>query len=613
MRKYFRPLLEKPERVTVEFRWRDLGFLAGFARPVWKLGAASVVLTVAGSALGALMPLGTKVLIDFVILEKSAPGVERLLEGLGMAAHVPAVTEALRNINVLILAMLVTGAAIGIIQGAQRILNLRFEQEVVFNLQRALFDRMLRFPLSFFRKGQTGYLVSRASDDVDVMHYFFTQSGLQVVTSLFYLVFGMTILFALSLKLALIAVALLPVYILISHYFAGRQRSLGRAERERRAEVSRDMQEVFSGVEVVKSHGAEGREVRKVAGRMRSFLNTRVSSFVLEMVSGYAVRGAQFLSTLVVMWFGAMEIRRGAMTIGDYVAFTTYVVYLSGSVRSLALLHLTLQPIFASLDRLMELFRTVPEFPAEEKGRAGAVLERIEGEVRLEGVSFAYDEYKPVLTEVSCTVGAGEAVAVVGESGAGKTTLVNILLKFYRPVGGEVYLDGHGYGELDTRWLRGRIGVVSQDIFLFNDSIERNIRYGRPGATRAEVERAARLAHIHDEIERFPGGYGTVVGERGVVLSAGQRQRVSIARAFLREPALLILDEPTSALDAGTEGLIRDSLRELVKGRTTFIISHRAPMLDIAARVLTLRDGRLEDEDQGQTPADLGVNGDSPP
>jgi ABC-type multidrug transport system fused ATPase/permease subunit len=244
----------------------------------------------------------------------------------------------------------------------------------------------------------------------------------------------------------------------------------------------------------------------------------------------------------------------------------------------------------------------VPEFPAEEKGRAGTVLERVEGEVRLENISFAYEEGKPVLRDVSCAVRAGEAVAVVGESGAGKTTLVNILLKFYRPLQGEISLDGHAYGELDTRWLRGRIGVVSQDIFLFNDSIERNIRYGRPEATRAEVERVARLAHIHDEIERFPRGYDTVIGERGVVLSTGQRQRVSIARAFLREPALLILDEPTSALDAGTEEMLRDSLRELVKGRTTFIISHRAPMLDIAARVLTLRNGRLEDEKQGQTP-----------
>jgi subfamily B ATP-binding cassette protein MsbA len=593
VRKYFRPILEKPERAPVEFRYRDLRFLARFARPVWKLGVASVVLAVIGTALGSLVPLGTKVLIDFVVMEKSAPRVVRLLEALDLAAHVPVVTEALRNINVLLLVMLLAGGIIGVVQVTQRILNLRFEQEMVFNLQRALFDRMLRFPLSFFRKGQTGYLVSRVSDDVDVLHYFFTQSGLQVITSTFYLVFGMTILFALSVKLAVIATALLPAYILISHYFAGRQRSVSRAERERRAEVSRDMQEVFSGVEVVKSHGAEGREVRKVAGRMRSFLRTRVRAFVLQMASGYAVRGAQFLSTLIIMWFGALEIRRGAMTIGDYVAFTTYVVYLSGSVRSLSLMHLTLQPIFASLDRLMELFRTVPEFPGEGKGPAGVVLERVEGEVRLENVSFAYEEGKPVLRDVSCTVRAGEAVALVGASGAGKTTLVNILLKFYRPLRGEVYLDGHDYAELDTRWLRGRIGIVSQDIFLFNDTIERNIRYGRPEVTMEEVERAARLAHIHDEIERFPQGYATVIGERGVVLSTGQRQRVSIARAFLREPALLILDEPTSALDAGTEKLIRDSLRELSTGRTTFIISHRTPMLDIAARVLTLRDGRL--------------------
>ena len=374
MKKYIRPLLEKPERAKEQFRYRDMGFLWPFLRPVWKTGLASVLLTVLATALSSLLPLGTKVLIDFVVLGKSAPGLERWMGMVGLGRAVPAVMEALQSVGVLVAAMLVVGIAVGLVQAAQRFVNLRFEQEVTFNLQTALFERMLRFPLSFFKGGQTGYLVARATDDVEVLHWFFTQSGVQLLTNLFSVLFGAFIIFTLSVKLALLSVALLPVYVLISAWFAGRQRSVGRAERERRAEAARDMQEVFAGVETVKSHGGEEREVRKVSGRLRSLLQTKVLGEVLSAASNSMVRGAQFVTTLVIMWFGAGEIRRGAMTIGDYVAFTTYVVYLSGSVRNLSLFHLMLQPAFASLDRLMELFRAAPELPGEDGKGSGIVI-----------------------------------------------------------------------------------------------------------------------------------------------------------------------------------------------------------------------------------------------
>jgi ABC-type multidrug transport system fused ATPase/permease subunit len=592
IREYVKEILKKPAPES-NFRYRDVLFFAQFIRPVWKLGAISLVLTIITTGLGSLLPLSSKVLIDFIIMKKGFQRVGNLLKSLNLESIIPITRHFLESLNLVVLSMLIIGITIGLIGLIQRYLIFRFQQELTFNLQTTLFDHLLRFPMSFFKRKQTGYLMSRVSDDVEALQYLFSQNLSQMVTSIFYLFFGIAILFSLSVKLSLISISILPAYVFINYYFGGRLRNVSLNEMENTAQVSKDIQEVLSGVEVIKAYSTEEREVQKVSGKMRSVIHTRIKSTILSLLSNYSARASQLISTLLIMWFGAKEIIKGSMTIGDYVAFTTYVIYLANSINSLSMIHIMLQPIFASLGRLMEIFRLSPEFKDEEKPKSLAKLDKVNGEIKFEDVSFCYEEGQPVLENISFTAHPGEIIALVGPSGAGKTTLINLILKFYTPQSGSIYLDGLDIKKISSKWLREQIGVVSQEVFLFNDTIEKNMKYGKPYATKEEVIDVAKMANIHKDIERFANKYETEIGERGIRLSAGQRQRISIARAFLKNPPILIFDEPTSALDTDTESLIKDSLKKLTGNRTTFIIAHRLSIIDIAHKILVLQKGKI--------------------
>jgi len=595
-RDYAKEILKKPSPSETRFRYRDILFFLQFVRPLWKIGIISLFLTILSTGLSSLLPLSSKVLIDFIIMKQGFQRVENLLTYLHLESLIPYAQHFLESINLVVLSILVIGVTIGIIGLIQRYLMVRFQQELTFNLQTTLFDHILRFPMSFFKRKQTGYLVSRVSDDVDALQYLFSQSLPDMIASAFYLSFGIVILFMLSTKLTIIAIGILPVYIFINYYFGRRLRGISLDERETTAQVSKDMQEVLSGVEVVKAYTSEKMEVQKVSNGMRSVINARIKGTVLSLLSNYAARSAQLISTLLIMWFGVREISKGAMTIGDYVAFTSYVLYLSRSINNLSLSHLYLQPVFASFERLMEIFSMVPEFKHGEVSKLLPVQDTVQGKITFHDVSFSYEEKRPVLNHVSFTAEPGEIIALVGPSGSGKTTLVNLILKFHAPQSGSIFLDGHDLKDIPSPWLRKNIGIVSQDVFLFNDTIERNITYGSPHATTEEVVEAAKKANIHDEIKSFKNAYDTKIGERGVQLSAGQRQRISLARAFLKNPPILIFDEPTSALDAETENLIKNSFRKLAGDRTTFIIAHRLSLIDVSHKIFSLEKGSLREQ-----------------
>lgn len=585
-------VLQASRPPVTKFKLKDLAFFFQFVRPVWKVGLIGLILVMVTTGISALLPLTSKVFIDFVILKTGYGGLESILRIFGLGAYASSLINDLGSVYFVVGCMVAAGLIYGLLHILEGYLTSVYQQELTFNLQTSLFDHVLRFPMSFIKNKQTGYLMSRVSDDVNMMQYLFSDAVTQLLSSAFYVVFAVAILLSLNAGLAIITALVIPVYLVIRYIFSSRIRALSYRERESNAEVSRNMQEALSGVEVVKSYAAERKEVGKVSKNLRDVMKTRIIRSMLMALAGSFMRASMFVLLIIFMITGAHDIQSGTMTIGDYVTIVSYIVFLSNAVNMLYYTYLSLQPAFASMDRLKEMFGIAPEFEWDLKTPLKK-LDRVRGSVVFNDVSFAYNVNEPILKNISFEVKPGETVALVGHSGAGKTTLVSLLLKLYIPQAGAIYLDGVSLNDLDHAWLRQQISIVSQDIFLFNDTIENNIKYGRPEATQEDVIRVAKKARIHEFIEGLPNGYDTLIGERGTKLSVGQRQRISIARAFLKDTPIIILDEPTSAIDPETEMHLKESLDELMQGRTTFIISHRMSLTDIANFIVVIEDGKV--------------------
>jgi len=590
---FLRDILKRPEKAVSGIRMSDLSFFFRFMRPLLKLYLLGIGLTIAVTCLGSVLPLAGKFFVDFVVQKSDTSQAGIILGPLYPGIVTPGMLAHLGSVHFLILALFVIGILVSVLGMARSFLMRKFEQELTFNVQTALFDRVLRGPMSYLKNRQTGYLMSRISGDVGAVTALLNQVVSQSFSSLFSLIFSFFIIFALNAKLSIILLVIIPVTMIVNRFFSQRYRSISRSEREGDARVSQDMQEILSGLEVVKLYNAEEKEARRVSDRMRSLNAIRMKSMLTASFAQFFSSSAQSILTMLIMWVGAMEIAGGSMTVGDYLAFTTYSVTIAVAINGLLNLQLSLQPLLASLERLLEMFRIAPESEAGAAGPAAGRPEHTWRDVEFRDVSFAYEEQTPVLDRVGFSAARGDIVALVGPSGAGKSTIINLLLKFYTPTEGAILLDGYDLKEINTSSLRNAISMVSQDTFLFNDTVEHNIKYGDPEASHADVIAAAKQAHIHDYIMGLPDGYATLIGERGAKLSVGQRQRISLARAFLKNAPLLILDEPTASLDTVTEALFRDSLRDLSKNRIMLVISHRMFVCDMATLILVIRDGRV--------------------
>ena len=580
-------IFKKPEIPDKRADWDNMRFFFRYVKPLWKLGIVSICLTIASTSLGSLLPLTGKLLIDFVIMGKGADKIQSALESLHLGFAAPHMTAVLSSANLVVALVLVAAFAIGLLNMVQKYLTLKFQQEVLFNIQTTLFERLLRFPPFLLRRQKTGYLISRVSADIDYLQFFFSGMIPRFLSAMFYIGFSFALLFTLNVPIALIVAGLVPVWIAIYVFFSIRTRAVGYQELERRAQISDHMHEAISGAEVIKTFVSEKTEVEKLSGRIRGLFRTKLKTSLLNSLSENAVKGSKIIAILFVVWMCVRQIQNQAMTIGDMTAILGYIVLISSLAQGLGSAFILLQPVLVAMERIKEMFDVVPEY--EEKSTV--IPESVLGEIRFHDVFFHYEKKKPVLHGITLNVKAGECVTLTGPSGAGKTTLINLLIKFHRPVQGQIFIDGRPLDDIDTMWLRKQIGFVSQDLFLFDDTVKNNIRYGRKDATFDEIVLAARQAGIHDAIEKLKDGYNTVVGERGMQLSAGQRQRISIARAFLKNPAILILDEPTSALDAGTEETLTASLKKLVENKTAIIISHRMALTKVSDRIFRLSNG----------------------
>jgi ABC-type multidrug transport system fused ATPase/permease subunit len=536
-----------------------------FARH-WRRVIGGAVLVVLATLLGLLPPLITRYLVDDVILAQELP---RLV---GVALVFAAVKVA------------------GMLADAWgEFAFTRFEQEMLLDIQARLLERTLRLPQSFFDAQEVGYLMSRLTSDVTRLRWFFSSTLVRLVTEALRLVGGIAFLFYLEWRLALVAVVLLPGLVLLVRFFTLRSRILSHQQMERQANVSRQVQESLSAATLIKAFAAEDRAVGQILSELRASFQVTLESLVVSSAASLALRSMGDVARGLVLLAGAYLVIAGDWTLGSLAAFQIYVGYVYSPAQYLATANLQLQDAWAALERVSALFDIVPE----EHLETGQVVERLSGEVEFRDVSFSYDAGEPVLEGVSFVVRPGERVAIVGPSGVGKTTLLSLILRFYRPVQGEIWFDGRPASEYELGSLRRRIGYVAQSTLLLSGAIGENLRYGNPKATQLQVEQAAQAAGIHGFIVGLPEGYEAPLGERGANLSEGQRQRLALARAMIKDPDILILDEPTSALDSVVERSIFDALPALLREKTLFVVAHRLSTVQDSDRILLLNEKRL--------------------
>jgi subfamily B ATP-binding cassette protein MsbA len=531
----------------------------------WAQAALGALLIVGGALLALPQPLVNRFLIDRVILPRQL----QLLVGTVLVLAAVAGSGMLANL-------------------LQQFYFARLEQEVLLEIQHDLLDRALRFPKSFFDEQEVGYLVSRLSSDVQELRWFFSSTLVYMATNALRFVGGVGLLFYLEWRLAACAIVLLPALVAVVRFFSARIRVLGSQGMEQHAQVSRVMQESLSAAPLIKAFAAEGRQVDRILAELRATVQVTMERVTVGSAADLSIGAVGNVARFVVLLAGGYLAIRGEWTLGSLLAFQSYLGTVYGPAHYLATANLRLQNALAALQRVSALFDIVPE----ESG-VGVPVERLRGEVEFRHVSFAYAGREAVLEDVSCRVRPGERVALVGPSGVGKTTLVSLLLRFYQPTEGEIWFDGRPASAYELASLRRRIGYVAQSTLLLSGTVEENLCYGNPGAAHEQVVRAARAAGIHDFIAGLPEGYGAHVGERGANLSEGQKQRLSIARALIVDPDILVLDEPTSALDSTVERSIWNALPPLVRDKTLFVVAHRLATVQDADRILLLNEKRL--------------------
>jgi len=470
----------------------------------------------------------------------------------------------------------------------------RCGESAVVDLRRDTFARLIGQPMTFFSQRRVGELSSRLSNDLTLIQDTMTMTIQQFLRQSLLMLGGIAMVAFTSIHLTGLMISTFPVLILVAILFGRRIRRYARDAQDRLADGGTVLEESLQGIANVKAFGNERFELGRYSHHLGQFLQVIIKTARLRasMVS-FIIFGI-FGSIVVVFWYGAHLMQTGQLTFGELTRFVLYTTFVGGSVASFAEVFSHVQKMLGATERVRELLDVHPEIDTQGRLQAGEPP-RFHGDVAFDSVSFRYPSrpQSPVLHELTLAAKAGEKIALVGPSGAGKSTIVSLLLRFYEPDSGRILVDDLPIAGFTLRDLRANMAIVPQEVLLFGGSIEENIRYGKPGATRDEVIAASKLAACHAFIEKFPEGYETIVGERGVKLSGGQRQRIAIARALLKDPSILILDEATSSLDSESEHLIQQALVELLKNRTALIIAHRLATVRKADRIYVIDEGRV--------------------
>ena len=508
----------------------------------------------------------------------------------------PALDEIFINKNetwlyLLPVALMAVSVLKGICGYGQSYLMIFVGSRVVTDIRQQLFGHLMRLPIGFHLKNPSSRMLSRVINDVNwiqnavsgVLKDLFQQS-------LTFLVLLGVILYQ-NWRLALFSILVIPLSAYPMVRFGNQLRKIATAGQERTADMSTALQETLTGVRIVKGFTREDAEGRRFAGFNEAYFRTNMKSTQVSSITSPVLEAVGILGVAGIIWYGGSQVIQGAMTPGTFFSFLTAVFLMYTPIKRLASANNTIQQALAAADRVFTVL-DVPTEAARDTGTRG--LDGVRSAIELHGVSFRYEGIEAwALTDMSLTVRPGEVLALVGSSGAGKTTLVNLIPRFHDPTAGAILIDGVDLREIRLSALRRQIGIVSQETLLFDDTVGNNIAYGKDEATEEAITDAARAAFAHDFIMKLPNGYDTLIGENGVRLSGGERQRLAIARALLRNPPILILDEATSSLDTESERMVQMALANLMKGRTTFVIAHRLSTVQRADRIAVLAGGRL--------------------
>jgi ABC-type multidrug transport system fused ATPase/permease subunit len=473
--------------------------------------------------------------------------------------------------------------------------NNTFEQKVIFDLRYDLYRTLQRLPLRWYDQRATGDIITRVIDDVTAMERVLIDGVEQGIIGLLQIIGVGVFLFWLNARLAAWMLLPMPVLLVGVIWYTMTARFRYRDQRRAASAMNSLLLDNLQGIRQIKSYAREETELARFSASAQLVADTQL---VIMRVWSWYISAMTFFGALgsaIVLYIGGSDVLAGTMKLGDLVTFFLFVGMFYEPVRSLHQINQLYQAGRASSERVAEILDAATEnyevagAGAEEK----AAVQRARGQVEYRNVSFSYRPDVPALHEINLSVKPGQCIALVGPTGAGKSTLVSLLSRFYEATGGEILLDGRNVTGMSLRELREQIGVVSQETFLFNGTILDNLRFGRPSATRQEIEEMARAACVHEFVSVLPEGYDTHVGERGVKLSVGEKQRISIARALLKNPPVLVLDEATASVDTATEQLIQQALRRLLAGRTSFVIAHRLSTVRHADLILVLQKGRI--------------------
>ena len=554
----------KKKKVSASAAWREARELVWTHRRRLSIG---LILMLASRLAGLVAPATSKYLIDDVIGKKRTDLLMPLALAAGLATLVQAITS-FANSQIL-------GVA---------------AQRAITDMRKRVQAHVMRLPVRYFDSTQTGVLLSRIMSDAEGIRNLVGSGLVQLAGGLLTAVMGIGVLFWLNWKLTTVTLVVLGAFGGGMAYAFSTLRPLFRERGRINAEVTGRLTEALGGIRVVKSYTAEKREeIVFTKGAHRLFRNVAKS---LTGVSATTAGSTVIVGVVgvLIIWLGGRAILNGEMTLGDLIMYMLFIGLVAAPLVSIASIGTQITEAFAGLDRIREILDMTTEVD-EDENRAS--LDRLVGDVVFDNVWFEYNPGQPVLKGISFHAAPGSTTALVGSSGSGKSTLISLVMAFNRPMKGRIVIDGRDLDEVRLLEYREQLASVLQENFLFDGTIAENVGYANPGASLAEVKEACRIAHCDEFISQFPGGYDTVVGERGIKLSGGQRQRVSIARAILADPRILILDEATSSLDSESEQMIQDGLRRLRTGRTTFVIAHRLSTIRSADQILVLEGGEI--------------------